>query len=287
MELPGSVAQRRLGRELMKLRLAAELSRPKAAARINLAPSTLGRIEGSIQVPHRRTLLDILDMYGASTETRAALLALRERASNREAGGWLEPYLEDLPPAYADYIGLEIDAEMLQVCESVLIPGLIQTEDYARAVLTALLPTATASAIERRLAVRMQRQGILSGEEPVRYEAVVDEAALWRVVGSPAVMSSQLRALINLGSNVKLQVVPYGRGAHPGMLGSLVIVKFRDTEAPDVALIESAAGHLLIEESGALSTYHATYKRLQRMALSRRDSVGLIEAVVRDHERKA
>jgi len=288
VELPGSVAQRRLGRELRKLRLAADLTRPRAAARINLAPSTLGRIEDSVQVPHRRTLLDLLEAYGADEDTRAGLLALRERASNREAGGWLEPYLEDLPPTYADYIGLELEAHTLYTCESLLIPGLIQTEDYARAVLTALLPTSTpVAAIERRLVVRMQRQAILRGEDPAILEVVVDEAALRRVVGSPAVMSAQLGALADLGANVKLQVVPYNRGAHAGMLGSLVIVKFRDTEAPDVALVESAAGHLLIEEAGALSQFHATYRRLQRAALNRKDSAALIEAVRHDHERGA
>ncbi len=284
MELPGSVAQRRLGRELLKLRLAAGLSRPKAAALIRYAPSSLGRIEDSKQVPHRRTLLDLLETYGADEEKCTAMLALRERAANREAGGWLGPYLEDLPPSQADYFGLEEEAHTLYACQPLIVPGLLQTEDYARAVLTALLPPTPAGAIERRLEVRMQRQGILRGEDPVRLEAVVDEAALRRVVGSPAVMSAQLGKLADLGSNVKLQVVPFSRGAHAGMLGSLVIVKFRDTEAPDVVLVESAADHLLVEELGAVERFHAAYKRLQKLALSRRDSAVLIEQIRKDHE---
>lgn len=284
MELPGSVAQRRLGRELTKLRLAAGLSRPKAAASINFAPSSLGRIEDSRQVPHRRTLLDLLDAYGADEEKRAAILALRDRAFHREAGGWLGPYLEDLPATYADYVGLEEEADTLYASEPLIVPGLLQTEDYARAVLTALLPPTPATAIERRLAVRMQRQRILRGEDPVRLEAVIDEAALRRVVGSATVMSAQLRALAGLGSNVKLQVVPFSRGAHAGLLGSMVIVKFRDTEAPDVVLVESAAGHLLVEDKEPVDRFHVAYRRLQRLALSRKDSAALIETVRTDHE---
>ncbi len=284
MELPGSVAQRRLGRELVKLRLAAGLSRPKAAASINLAPSSLGRIEDYKQVPHRRTLLDLLDAYSADDEKRAALLALRERAQNREAGGWLGPYLEDLPPTYADYVGLEEEAHTLYACQPLLVPGLLQTEEYARAVLTALIPSPAPGAIERRLEVRMQRQGILRGEDPVRLEAVVDEAALRRVVGSPAVMSAQLNALADLGPNVKLQVVPFSRGAHAGMLGGLVIMRFRDTEATDVVLMETGAGHLLVEDKEPVDRFHAAYRRLQRMALNRKESATFIETIQRDHE---
>lgn len=282
--MPGSVAQRRLGKELKAFRVALKLPRSKVCAEVGIVASTLQRIENSEQVPLRRTLSDLLRLYGVAPDMQGMLMALRDKAYSREGGGWLEPYIADLPPTYADYVGLEFDAATLLTCELALIPGLLQTEDYARAVLAAVLPGAAARTIERRLEVRMQRQAIVKGEDPVRLEAVLDEGALRRVIGSHRIMAEQLRALADLGSNIKLQVIPFDRGAHPGVLGSLVIMKFRDEQAPDVALVESVAGHILLEESEAVETLHATYRRLQRMALNRKDSAVLVEAARRYHE---
>lgn len=287
MELPGSVAQRRLSKELKAFRLALKLPRAKVCEELQIYQSTLSRIETNQQVPLRRTLVDLLRLYGVSADMRDMLMALRDRAASREGGGWLEPYIADLPPTYADYVGLEFDAATLLTWELAVVPGLLQTEDYARSVLAAVLPGAAPRAIERRLEVRMQRQAIVKGDDPVRLEAVVDEGALKRVIGSHAIMAAQLRALADLPPNIKLQVIPYDRGAHPGVLGSLVIMKFRDELAPDVALVESVAGHIMVEEGKSVETLQATYRRLQRMALSRKESAALIEAARRDHEKGA
>jgi transcriptional regulator with XRE-family HTH domain len=190
------------------LRAASGLTRDEVVERTGINSVTMYRIEHARVRPQTRTLRTLLDLYGVEKEQQAELVAMLRDARER---GWLHAYQSELPEQYMTFIGFEGEAESAWNYESLLVPGLLQTEDYARAVIRAGFPTAGRDEIEHRVEVRMARQEVLHGENPLRLWGIADEAALRRQVGGQAVMRAQLRHLMESSElpNVTFQVIPF------------------------------------------------------------------------------
>ena len=180
-----TVRLRRLAAELRTLRTSSGLTRDAVVERTGINVATLYRIEHARVRPQTRTLRTLLDLYGADEQQQADLIALLRDARQR---GWLHAYQSELPEQYTTYIGFEGEARSVWNYESLFVPGLLQTEDYARAVIRAVLPWASRDEVERRVEVRMERQDVLRNDNPLELWVIVDEAALRRQVGGQAVM---------------------------------------------------------------------------------------------------
>ncbi|HEY6278358.1 MAG TPA: helix-turn-helix transcriptional regulator [Streptosporangiaceae bacterium] len=262
-----TVRLRRLAAELRALRTSAALTRAEVAAGTGINVATLYRIEHARVRPQTRTLLTLLGLYGADQAQQAALAALLRDARQRD---WLHAYQPGLPEQYTTYIGLEGEARSAWNYESLFVPGLLQTEAYARAVIRAGLPAAGRDEIEGRVKVRIERQEVLHGVTPLELWGIVDEAAVRRRVGGAAVMRAQLRLLLDATElpHVTFQVIPFAAGAHAGMPGSFVYMQFAEKTISDVVYIDHMAGELFLEEEMDVRRYKLVFEHLRAVAAS-------------------
>jgi transcriptional regulator with XRE-family HTH domain len=253
--------------ELRSLRTASGLTREEVVERTGINSVTMYRIEHARVRPQTRTLRTLLDLYGVEKEQQAELVALLRDARER---GWLHPYQSELPEQYMTFIGFEGEAESASNYESLFVPGLLQTEDYARAVITGVLPFASRDEVERRVEVRMERQQVLRGDNPLQLWGIVDEAALRRQVGSPAGMRAQFRHIMEASElpNVTFQVIPFDGGAHAGMPGSFIVLQFTEEAIPDVIYIDSMAGDLFLEAESDVRRYKLVFEHLRAVSAS-------------------
>jgi transcriptional regulator with XRE-family HTH domain len=270
-----TVRLRRLAAELRILRTSSGLTRDAVVERTGINVATLYRIEHARVRPQTRTLRTLLDLYGADEQQQADLVALLRDARQR---GWLHAYQSELPEQYTTYIGFEGEARSVWNYESLFIPGLLQTEDYARAVIRAVLPWASRDEVERRVEVRMERQDVLRNDNPLELWVIVDEAALRRQVGGQAVMQAQLSHLVQAAElpNVTFQVIPFRDGAHAGMPGSFVFMQFDEATIPEVIYIDSMAGDLFLEADADVRRYRLVFEHLRAVAASPNDSKSLV-----------
>ncbi|MEU7979896.1 helix-turn-helix transcriptional regulator [Micromonospora sp. NPDC049081] len=274
---PPTVRLRRLAAELRGLRTAAGLTRDEVSEQTGINPATLHRIETAKVRPQRRTLMAMLDKYGVTDEDkRSELIALSRQAAQL---GWLQAYESELPELYTTYISFEAEARSVRNYESLFVPGLLQTDDYARAVIRGVLPLATDADVHARVKARMQRQESLRKTEPLRFWAILDEAVLHRLTGGPAVMAEQLDALVSAAGqpHVTLQVIPFTSGAHAGMPGSFVVMDFPDPADPALVYIDSMAGDLFLEREADVRRYTSTFEHLRATALDPTSSIKLIQ----------
>jgi len=262
-----TVRLRRLAAELRRLRRGADLSREDVSERTGINAATLYRIETARARPQMRTLNALLNLYETDQEQREYLTILCREAGKQ---GWLRPYHSDLPEEYTAYISFEAEAAGVRNYESLFIPGLLQTEDYARAVIRGGLPMASDQEIEDRVRARIERQQVLSKDMPLKLWAIVDEAALRRVVGGAQVMRDQLAHLADAvkASNLTFQVIPFDAGAHPGMPGAFVLMDFSDPMDTDLIYIDSMAGDLFLEADVDVRRYSLIFDNLRAVALS-------------------
>ena len=273
-----TVRLRRLAAELRTLRTSSGLTRDAVVERTGINVATLYRIEHARVRPQTRTLRTLLDLYGADEQQQADLVALLRDARQR---GWLHAYQSELPEQYTTYIGFEGEARSVWNYESLFIPGLLQTEDYARAVIRAVLPWASRDEVERRVEVRMERQDVLHNDNPLELWVIMDEAALRRQVGGHAVMHAQLGHLVEAADlpNVTFQVIPFDVGAHAGMPGSFVFMQFGEAAIPDVVYIDSMAGDLFLEADADVRRYRLVFEHLRAVAVSPDESRSLVAAL--------
>lgn len=168
--------------------------------------------------------------------------------------------------------------------ESLFLPGLLQTEDYARAVIKGNLPMASSDEVEQRVQARLERQAAITKDDPLHLWAIMDEAALHRLVGGAKVMREQMNRLVSATTEppVTLQIIPYAAGAHAGMAGSFVLMDFPDAADPAVVYIESLAGDLFLEAETDLRRYGLVFDNLRAVALSPDDSMNLIATSAED-----
>jgi transcriptional regulator with XRE-family HTH domain len=276
-----------LGAQLRHLREAKGLTRAAAGYTIRASESKMSRLELGRVSFKDRDIRDLLMLYGVEDpDEREALLSLAKDA-NRPA--WWQRYSDILPTWFQTYVGLEETATLIRTYEGHLVPGLLQTEDYARAVIFAGLPGEPDAEVERWLRLRMDRQGLLSGLDPPRLWAVVDEAALRRPVGGPEVMRAQLEYLINATKqpNVTLQVVPFRAGAHAALGQPFVILRFADPDLPDMVYLEQFTNGLWLDKPDEVDPYAQVMDRLAVQAEDPNDTGEILGSVLNDMERGA
>ncbi len=274
-----TVRLRRLAAELRSLRASSGLTRETIVERTGINAATLYRIEHGRVRPQTRTLRTLLDLYGADQEQQAELVALLRDARQR---GWLHAFQSELPEHYTTYIGFEGEADSVWDYESLFLPGLLQTEDYARAVIRGGLPNASREEVERRVEVRMERQALLRNDSALNLWSIVDEAALRREVGGREVMQAQFRYLMEASElpHVTFQVIPFAAGAHPGMPGSFILLEFGDAAIPDVIYVDTMAGELFLEEEADVRRYRLVFEHLRAVAASPEASLSLVTAAI-------
>ncbi|WP_046470683.1 helix-turn-helix domain-containing protein [Allosalinactinospora lopnorensis] len=256
-----------LGTQLRRFRTAKGLLREEAGYAIKASPAKISRMEEGYLHFRVGEVSDLLSLYGVEDpQERATLLALVDCAN---VPGWWQKY-EDLLPSWFDvYIGLEESASIIRTYELQFVPGLLQTEDYARAVIqlshAAIAPTAE---IDRRVSMRMRRQRRLTGPEPLRFWAVVDEAALRRPYGPPKVMRAQIAHLIEMAAlpNVTLQVIPFACGGHAAAGGPFSILRFASPQLPDVVYLEQLDSALYFDVCEETHRYMEVMGRLSIQA---------------------
>jgi transcriptional regulator with XRE-family HTH domain len=267
---------RRLAADLMRHREASGLSREEVARQLEWSTSTIFRIETGRSRPQPGNVRALLDLYGVTGPARDGLIQL---ARDARQPGWWHSFRDVLPNPYEVYIGLEAGASSIRNFEPVVIPGLIQTEDYARAMFRNGPRELDRDEVERRVEVRMARQQILVRADRPRLWCVIDEAAIRRVVGGAEVMRGQLRHLADCAEQGKttIQVVPFDAGAHAGTTGPFVILEFLEPTDPAVVYVETLAGDIYLEERTDVDRYTLAFDRLLAAALHPDDSVRLIE----------
>ncbi|RFU36686.1 XRE family transcriptional regulator [Actinomadura logoneensis] len=280
-----TIRLRRLAAELRKLRKDAGLTRDEVTARTALNPATLWRIETAKTRPQARTLRTLLELYGASEERCAELAALLRESARR---GWVHAVASGLRENHVSYIEFEGSATRVSNYESSLVPGLLQTEEYARAAIAGIRPEITEAEVDHRVGVRMRRQEVLTASDPLELRAVLDEAVLRRRVGGAELMSRQAEHLLEASSlrNVTLQVVPFTAGAHPGMAGAFVVMEFPEDAGSGVAYVDGQGGDAFLEEEADVQRCQQLFDRLRAMALSPRASAALITRAVREFRKE-
>jgi transcriptional regulator with XRE-family HTH domain len=269
---------RRLALELLHRRESTGMSREEVARQLEWSTSTLFRIETGRSRPQPGNVRVLLELYGVTGPERDGLIQL---ARDARQPGWWQSFRDVLPNPYEVYIGLEAGAATIRNYEPIVIPGLLQTEDYARALSRNGPLELDRDEIEGRVEVRMARQRVLTREDRPRLWTVVDEAAIHRAVGGPEVMRDQLRHLAESAGQGKttVQVVPYSAGAHAGTTGPFVILNFPEPTDPAVVYVETLAGDIYLEERADVNRYTLAFDRLLAAALHPDDSVRLIEQV--------
>jgi transcriptional regulator with XRE-family HTH domain len=272
---PPSVRARQLAAELRRLRDAATLTGEEAAGRLGWSPSKISRIETGTTAPGPADLRRLLDLYEVSGTQRGRLELLGQSAGQR---GWWDAYSDTLGPEYTALIALEAEAESVRWYSPMLVPGLLQTERYAREVISSGLLIAPPGEVERRVQVKMTRQRVLAGDNPVQLSVVLDEAAVLRMVGGGGIMREQLAHLAKMASQptVTVQVLPLSAGPHPATTGEFTILAFPELIAPDVVYLENMTSDLYVEREGEVYRYGMAFDRLRELALTPEKSAQLI-----------
>jgi transcriptional regulator with XRE-family HTH domain len=270
--------RRRLAAELRRLRKQSGMTAEAVAKELRWGKTKPLYLEsGRGDRPDPNDIELLCGLYAVSDELRTELVQL---AIDGRMRGWWHPYSKMLSRDYTTYIGLEAEAAEINTFESIVLPGLLQTEEYARAVILGGSPGIGAAELDSRVTVRMQRQQILTGSKAAMLSAVVDEGAIRRAVGGAEVMRPQLDHLRELieRPNIELQVMPFRAGAHAAVAGPFTILRFADAADAPATYVESIAGELFIEESGEVEQYEDAFGRLQESALSVPDTISVIAA---------
>jgi transcriptional regulator with XRE-family HTH domain len=268
-----------LGTQLRRLREAKRISLGDAGSVIRASHSKMSRLETGRVGFKDRDLTDLLTLYGVIDEQdREALRALARRAS---APGWWHDYSDILPSWFEAYVGLEEAAAQIRAYEVQFVPGLLQTEDYARAVTLLGHPDAPAPEIERRVRLRMARQVVLTRPDPPNLWAVLDEAVLRRPAGSPDVMRGQLEHLLKMARqpNVTIQIIPFQVGVHAAAGGAFSILRFAEPNLPDLVYLEQLSSALYLDKPEIVDVYMLVMERVCIEAATPAASVSAIEEI--------
>ncbi|MGH4025295.1 MAG: helix-turn-helix domain-containing protein, partial [Pseudonocardiaceae bacterium] len=258
----GSTARRViLGVRLRRLREAAEISRAEAGYAIRSSESKISRLELGRVGFKERDVTDLLTMYGVTDPDEREMFLDMVKRSNEP--GWWHRYSDMLADWFQDYLGLEESTSRIQACEMHFLPGLMQTEDYARAIATRGWSEVPTERAERLVAVRMRRQTLLARPDAPKLWAVIDESVLHRPIGGRQVMLAQIDHLLELTTrpNITLQVLPYKLSGYAAE-GSFTILRFAEPELPDVVYIEHLSGALYLDKRADAELYSRAFDRL-------------------------
>ena len=244
-----------LGTQLRRLREARDITTVEAAEAIRATPSKISRVERGRTSAKQRDVADLLSLYGVNGEAeREEMLMLARQAT---APGWWQQYGDVLPRWLELYVGLEEAASIIRTYEVQFVHGLMQTEDYARAVILIANAHAPAAEVDRRVSMRMRRQRLLTRPGAPELWAVLDEAALRRPIAGPDVMRAQLEYLLQLTDlpNVTLQIVPFRAGPHAAAGGPFTILRFPEPDLPDVVYLEQLNSALYLDQPSDVTDY--------------------------------
>ena len=269
------IRRRELGALLRQLRNARGWTAEQVAERLLISTSKVSRLETGSRGASARDINDLCDLYQVDDEQRRRLLELASEGKQR---AWWQP----LALSYSIYVGLEAEATGISDYGLGIVPGLLQTADYARAIVRAALPKWAPQIVEQRVQGRMARQQLLHAENAPRFDAVVDESILHRVVGSRTVMRAQLERLLVLSElpNITLRVIPYEAGAMPSGHSKFVILSFASPVISDVVYIENLTSDLYLDEADGVETYRAAFQTLAEMAASPEATREIISAMI-------
>ncbi|MER5455051.1 helix-turn-helix transcriptional regulator [Micromonospora sp. NPDC002389] len=258
-----TVRRRRIARELRQLRERAGMTLDVAARQLDMSKSNLSRIENAQIGIKPRDVRAALALYQVTGNDAEALIEIARGAQQR---GWWQHYSDVLPEWFEFYVGLEAEAATLRTYEAEAVPGLLQTEAYAREVYRL---TAGEDDIDRKVAARLRRQDVLRSDEPAELSVVLNEAVLLRPVSERAVMAEQLAHLESTAQlpNVTIQVLPFAAGGHPAMNSPYVILTFADAADAAVVYLENLSTGLALEEVAQVRSYSLVHERLRRLAL--------------------
>jgi transcriptional regulator with XRE-family HTH domain len=272
-KLGPTLLKRRLGEELRKLRHTAEVSVSGAASELGSSEAKVRHMENGRNVPSKPDLTVLMLLYKAPPEIREDLEELRQTANRR---GWWSSYR--LPPWLHNYVGMESDASLIRSFELELIPGLLQTEAYARRVHTLGPNLIDQNDVDRMVTARLKRQERLTGEDPVEFRAIISEAAFHRMRGSDFA-ADQHRYLLAMAErpNITITVLPFAKRLHQSMSGGFILLSFPDDTAAPVAFVDYALGGQLEHEPGVVNQLSDVYDELVSRSLSAEESAEFID----------
>ncbi|MFI6347966.1 helix-turn-helix domain-containing protein [Streptomyces sp. NPDC050560] len=261
-----TVRRRRLGQELRRLRELKGMTAEEVAERLLVSQSKISRLENGRRSISQRDVRDLCGVY--EVDDQRIVESLMQMAKDSRQQGWWHSF-GDIP--YSVYIGLETDAASLRVYDPQVVPGLLQTPQYAEALIAGALPETAQADIDKRVQVRLRRQErIQAPENPLRLWTVLDEAALRRVVGGRELMREQLDHLVEQSRlpHVTVQVIPFEMGAHPGLNGQYAILEFPEATDSSVVYIEGVTSDLYLEKANDVQRYSVMYEHLRAQALN-------------------
>ncbi|MFJ4501965.1 helix-turn-helix domain-containing protein [Streptomyces sp. NPDC088864] len=278
-----AVRRRKLGEELRSLRHASGLTSREAAQLLGWHQSKVSRIETGVSGVRPDDVNRLLDAYGMDDPKLREVLGALAGSAGGGGAGWWHAYRGLIPPQYRDFISLESQARTARTLETSVVPGLLQTADYARAVTRASLDGLPSGQLDSLVEVRLTRQGVLRSDPPLRLSAVLDEAVLRREVGGRRVMRQQLRHLARVAQlpHVRLQLLPFAVGGYVGLTSPFVIFSFPTASDLDVVVLDHLTSSLYLERKEDLAAYSAAFRTLQAHALSPEHTLDLIAAIDR------
>jgi transcriptional regulator with XRE-family HTH domain len=273
-----ALLKRRLGEELRRLRHAAKVTVAQAAAELGSSEAKVRHLENGRNVPSKPDLTVLIGLYHAPAEVHRDLEELRQAAGDR---GWWSSYR--LPTWLHNFIGLESDASVIRNLDLELIPGLLQTEAYARMINSVGPKVLPPDEVDRHVAARLKRQELLHEPRAVTYHSVISEAAFYRLHGTKTdIAGEQYRHLVVMAErpNVTVQVLPFSAGFHESMAGSLVLLSFPPGLSTSAAYLEYAVGGQLEHDPRIVSRLSEVHDSLSKRALSAKDSVDFIARLI-------
>jgi transcriptional regulator with XRE-family HTH domain len=262
------VRRRRLGNELRQLREGAEYTIEQVAARLEVSDSKISRIENGQVGATPRDVRDMAALYGVTGQRMENLMQLARETREK-------PWWHEYSDLNLDYAAFEAEASSILFFAPMLVPGLLQTADYARTVLRAIRFDMPPARIERLVDFRMQRQTLLTAPNPPSLWAVIDEAVLCRMIGTPKIMQEQLEKLIELAGqpHVTLQLLPFSGGAHAGLDGPFYIIRYLEPTDRDMIHFEHTGSEHYLDDPGAVSLHLSLFDHIRAAALKPDDSV--------------
>jgi hypothetical protein len=251
-----------LGAQLRRLRDAANISRDDAGYHIRASGSKISRMELGRVSFKERDVTDLLEFYGVTDQREIEKLVQLTREAN--ATPWYQKFQDVVPDWFHVFVGLEEAAQLIRVYEVQFVPGLLQTEDYARATIQMGAPGLDSDEVERRVQLRMGRQKLLNRDNPPRLWVIVDEAALRRPMGGREVHVKQIERLMDVVGepNITLQIMPFRYGGHAAEGGAFMLMRFPETDLPDIVYMEYLTGAHYIDKAEEVERYAAVMERL-------------------------
>jgi transcriptional regulator with XRE-family HTH domain len=276
-----TLRRRRLGSELKRCREQAGMTQEQVSKYFEWHAAKVTRIETARVAVTPRDVKDLLTLYGVQDEEyREALMTLARLSRERT---WWTDYRDLMRPG--NFVGLEAEASWARVWEPIVLPGLLQTREYMRALMTVGRRADAPESVDRRIALRLRRQDRLTEANPLNLWAVIDESVVRRVVGGPAVMTEQLQRLLDAGelANVTIQILPFTAGEHVFLGGSAALLEFPEKAHSDVVYLEGLAGDYYEEQPQEVERYRQEFERLSGNALSAEATAALISKLRDDY----